>query len=471
MNDQDLNNTPAVPSAHERPADQRGKPRCRRVPVLLCHVVKGQLEAVLVRPSTGDHQPAVEPWSPHQPLPARCRIISLLPRSQYLVRTLELPSAAASETAQMLRLEVEASLPREFGEAEVAYRLIEASSTNTQRYEVYAVRREPLTKHLETLQQHGIEPTHVLPTAVVWARYLSRGAAVDVVAVSTEVSACELASVHPNGQVASRTIHSTETDAAALQTGLIEYLRPLLAQRDDDSPALRVGWLGGACPAASNGRVVFESLDGLMAAEDPQDASFVAPVLAIGARTLSAMQQAPDLATANLLPQSLQQHRLHRASLRAIATIVGCALLGLVLTATALQVAVVRYQAYSADLAAQIAVIRADGEAVGRQLDQLEAVQQARTTRGDFQRVLAGLYEGTPSEVSYNHVELSRDGNLRLRGQADSLSLPFVLPERLEPLTMFQDVVLRDASQSRRGQGSVVEFHMETRLVREEASP
>lgn len=444
--------------------------RRRCAPVLLCQIVDDRLEAILLRSADSLGDPSVEPWTSKRPLPPRSQVVLLLPRSEYLIRVLELPPVEVDEVAQMLRLEIEATLPREFGDTEVAYRRLNGATATSRRYEVYAVRRESLAEHLKICEQHDVQPDCVFPTAVLWARHLGHETAVDVLAVATKGGNWELATVQGDGQVASRTIGAHGTDAATLQTGLVEYLRPLLDQRGNAMPALRVGWLGGVCPAASNGRVVFESLTDLLVAPDVDEASSVAPLLALGATTLNDMQRTPELGTANLLPQWLQQHRLERSSLRAIATIACCALLGLVLVGAALQVAVVRYHAHSAGLGGRITAIQKGGEAVGRQLEQLEAVQRARATRGDLQRVLSGLYEGTPEEVSYNHVELGREGHLRLRGQAESLSMPFVLPERLEPLPMFQHVVLRDASQSRRGQGSVVEFHMEIQLVREEAS-
>jgi hypothetical protein len=45
--------------------------------------------------------------------------------------------------------------------------------------------------------------------------------------------------------------------------------------------------------------------------------------------------------------------------------------------------------------------------------------------------------------------------------------MPFLLPERLEKLGPFADVMLLDAGQTKMGEGSVAEFRIECRLQRE----
>ena len=106
-------------------------------------------------------------------------------------------------------------------------------------------------------------------------------------------------------------------------------------------------------------------------------------------------------------------------------------------------------------------LIRADDR-----IEQLRAVRAARSTDRDFYRVLSGLYEATPEGVSYSQVNLGAEGGLHLRGQAESLAMPFLLPERLEAQEAFEQVLLQDAGQVKKAGGSVTEFRIDCRLSR-----
>jgi hypothetical protein len=86
-----------------------------------------------------------------------------------------------------------------------------------------------------------------------------------------------------------------------------------------------------------------------------------------------------------------------------------------------------------------------------------------------MQRVLRGLHAATPKGVSYTCVELDETGTLRLTGRSSSLALPFILPERLEALDVFKQVVLLDAGQSHQSDGSAIRFRLTGRL--EETAP
>jgi hypothetical protein len=147
-----------------------------------------------------------------------------------------------------------------------------------------------------------------------------------------------------------------------------------------------------------------------------------------------------------------------------MAAIFFCAALAIAFAA--LRVSLTRSQALEADLSAGIARIKSDGEAVERQIRQLAAVRSARASRNDLSRVAAGLVEATPPEVTYSQIELTETGRLRLLGQATSLSMPFLMPERLEKQPAFRDVMLYDAGQQKRAEGSVAEFRIECNLRR-----
>jgi len=125
-----------------------------------------------------------------------------------------------------------------------------------------------------------------------------------------------------------------------------------------------------------------------------------------------------------------------------------------------------RYGRVRRSLGERISAIRAEGQTIGRRIEQLRAVRAARSTDRDFYRVLSGLYEATPEGVSYSQVNLGAEGGLHPRGQAESLAMPFLLPERLEAQEAFEQVLLQDAGQVKKAGGSVTEFRIDCRLSR-----
>jgi hypothetical protein len=151
---------------------------------------------------------------------------------------------------------------------------------------------------------------------------------------------------------------------------------------------------------------------------------------------------------------------------RTLAVAAAALLVGIVLLYAALQIAIYRYRGVNEDQAARIGRIKTEGEAVGWQIAQLEAVRSLRASSGDLLDVIAGLTEGTPREISYSDVELLESGDIRLRGQAESVSLPFLLPESLEKQPQFKRVVLQSVGQKHQGAGSVSEFRMDCELSR-----
>jgi hypothetical protein len=131
-----------------------------------------------------------------------------------------------------------------------------------------------------------------------------------------------------------------------------------------------------------------------------------------------------------------------------------------------LQIATSRYQRIKTELVGQVDVISSQGQSVGQRIEQLETVRSLRARRHDMAAVLGGLLDATPPGVTYSQLDLDREGLLRLRGQAESLSLPFLLPEKLSEQPMFESVLLQDAAQVKKAGGSVVEFRLEAKLRR-----
>src|SRR5688500_15695193 len=99
-------------------------PNGRRLePVLLCRAVEGSIEAVwaseLGGSKTIERLACEADPTAVQRRASRSLVVALLGRSSYVMRELEIPRVSIGEAAQVLQLEIEATLPREYGDAEM----------------------------------------------------------------------------------------------------------------------------------------------------------------------------------------------------------------------------------------------------------------------------------------------------------------------------------------------------------------
>ncbi len=454
------------------PAPRRGKQRWRQV--LVCQASGDRVWGVWARRRRDQVDVQEVVFTTPQEAAAwlreagsRKRIVLVLPRPRYLIQTTQAPSANPDEVMQMLRLEVEAHLPPDYGDVQTAYRRLDAEGAVSQRYEVYTARRETLQDQCEALERLGLKPEWVVPSAVLWGQLLLTRPTFDLLVAQGPDGELETAAGQRDGSVLVRTVQSgSNTQDPGTPRGLIECIRPLLATADAADRPVGVGWLGVECPAASNGRVRFDALG-------DERLEPTAQLLGASARLLLEADTDPvqTLSASNLLPDDWALSDQRSQSLRQLAVGAGTLLAALLMVFVALKAATYRLGVVSDGLSAQIDRIRVDGAATGRRLDQLRAIQAAQRTHGDLTGVLMGLYEATPDGLTYNYVELTPERELHLRGQAEALSQPFLLPERLEPTPMFEQVSLRDASQSKKGRGSVAEFRADAIFTRSEGRP
>lgn len=403
--------------------------------------------------------------------------IVVLPRDAYLTRVVRLPRAQPSELRQMIRLEAEATLPPDYGPVEVSFRELEpqgvqeATAGNIAQYEIYLAKESLVERCVERMRSSGLFPQAILPSAMVWALALdgSRSDPDTVLLADAEGGHFETAHRCHDGSVAVRSLSArSESD---LRNGLMETLRASAAACGGSGQTLTLGWLGTPPPALStNGHVrIIDRTARLYSGTDASDPkSAGSALLRLAASVLADHADHPSLSTANLVPRSFQAQREERQVCRHLGVGIVCFLGSLVLLVAALEVGTWRYEREVASLGVQIATIQTDGEAVGERLAQLEAVAAARSTRDDFARIVGGLHDASPKDgLSYSQVDLREDATLLLRGQADSLALPFELPQRLEELPALANVVLRDAGQAKKGAGSVTEFRIEAAHRRE----
>jgi hypothetical protein len=401
----------------------------------------------------------------------KCFTVGLLPKSKYFAKVLEVPNVQSQELPTMLALEAEALFPPDFGPIEISYRRLPSLRESYQKYEVYIARRNELGEYVSILQRLGINVDFILPSAVIWANLFDAGDVPDLFVASAGSDQLEAAASYRDRAVAVRTIEAGQ----GLDRSLVEFIRPFLDPAVPEAAPLVIGWIGTHHPIyLENRRVVFKEMNHLLPGvsetrkNDPEQNA----LLHVSAVAL--LKLGPDVAagTANMLPRDIVLRKEKRLLYRSLAVTAASIVCTLFLVFLALKIAGARYDATSRELAGKIAAIKTEGDAVGRRIEQLKAIRAARVTRSDFYSVLAGLYEATPIEplevVTYSQVQLDEDGGLSLHGQAKSLSWPFLLPERLEKEAAFEEVLLKDAGQSKRGEGSIAEFRIDGKLKRQD---
>lgn len=385
--------------------------------------------------------------------------VVLLPKSAYLIRRLQLPAVSAEEMGTMLRLEVEATLPERFGPVEVSYRrLAEPTDQGPCSCEVYICRLETLSNCLDHLRRQGVTPDAILPSATIWADLLSRWQDIDaLVSGHHDADGLEVAALSSDGSCLVRAVcPDGQQTAKAPGRELTEFLRSLspLASRH----TLHLGCLGVDPAAIANGHVTAEDVTQRL--QGPSLGA-IGTLLRAAATAWPGLVERDVLQTANLMPHEAVARSRRRAAYRQTAVGSAAVVLAMLLSLVALKLASFRYRLANRELAAKIAHIKTRGEAVARQIAQLEAVRTTRSTCNHLARVIAALAAATPPEVGYSDVELSPTGQLRLRGQADSISLPFLLPEALEKQPALAQVVLQNVGQRQKGVGAASEFRVD----------
>jgi hypothetical protein len=473
MNSRDSQNEAVdLPIPEQRPEEQsrsrKGRATPRYTRLFVCHVCGSELHGVLM--SRGRSAVSCKPLtvSLDEAAPRRfprklsnAAVIVLLPKSHYLLRFVALPRADQAMVGQMLQMEAEAKLPPEYGPVYVSCREVPTPGQGQRAYEAFVARKADIDELVATLTRCGLRPDVLLPSSMIWVEMLGQMAAGACVAGQTELDAAEAATLASDGQLLLRNVplgHSPEDRHEAIA----ECVRPLIASSAVSATEPVVHWFGGDQPENA-GSVTFQrQQDELLSDTDDRDYGWVTGA----GRALLELADTSVVTAANLLPTSLLESRHRRAVQRRLIAAATLFLASLLAVWSGLRIATARYALEATRLESSISGIRTSGERVGRQIEQMRAVRAALMTREDFTLVIAGLHEGTPAGVHYNQMSLDDQGRLKVRGYADSLALPFLLPEKLEPLPVFTGVKLIDAGQSKQAGGSVAEFRIEAQLAR-----
>jgi hypothetical protein len=393
-------------------------------------------------------------------------VILWLGRSSYLVRVMDLPEATPEERRSMARLQIEATLPADFGPIEVSLRPLSAPG----RFEAVFARRRRVEAAVAAAERDGWRVTRVWPTTRLYAAWWSgRFEAGDLLVLREAEGSAEVAYARRDGAIRVRWMETT--DAASIGDRLAETVRSVLAEQALRSSTLPekappvCDWLGPPlADRRSNGWTVRRLPEPSLVERDPTDTPWRS-ILRLVRLVADGLAEDSAAATSDLMPATRRSSAARGRNLRGLAVGVGLYAATAGLVAAALQIGAHRWERRLETVDRQVGRIASEGRAVGQRLERLQLVEQARGTRADFGRVLTALHEAADEGLSYRRVELGEDRRLSLRGQADAVSMPFELPARLEAQPGLTGVVLRDAGQTQKGQGSIAEFRLEAQVT------
>lgn len=428
---------------------------------------------------------------------SECPVILVLPRSQYLTREFLLPVVAEDEVPGMVALEAEAEAPPGMEEIEVAYRAVGEPLDGRQRYEVFFARQTGLADLLSQADTLGLAFDHILPNSVLLEWLFDQpGISLQMLVYTSGPDQLELAVRKTDGRLTVRTLGSIAAGRSRLAQVISEMTRG--TQIEGQGP-VSLAWLdltpeesgvGDAFPWLDEQGIATDDLfdndpvfakiagTGDGAAENKKDdkgpssahedeASRTCQWGYLGVMGVGLLESEVrrSVRQVDLMPQSRRNAKVMRRVVVSSLWTGGALVAVLVLVSVGLWLFANRYETHRNQLAEQIQAIEVEGREVSRRIDQLDAMHDAWDRRNLMRDVLAALYEASPPGLEYHQIEVKEDGSCYLRGQAQSVALPFELPERLEAQPIFTDVTLSDAGQARRGAGSVTEFRIDCRVV------
>lgn len=413
-----------------------------------------------------------------------CPVVLVLPRSQYLTREFSLPVVSEDEVAGMVALEAEAAAPPGMNEIEVAYRPIGDPADGQQRYEVFFARRSALAELLAHADELGLVCDRVVPNSVLLEWLLGQEQSPQMLVYASGPEHLELAAHGQDGRIVVRSLGDIATAQARILQVVGEMVRAGQADGPPSDAPISVAWLGHPPdPTAAGSDTTWLEVQSLVLDEPSGSSSGgdedseesgdsgggVAGLHATYLGMLGMGLLDPEIRSAarqvDLMPQARRHAKLMRRVVTSGIWAGGGFVAALLLVSLGLWLFAGRYEDRRDQLVEQVRAIEGEGRQVSHRIDQLDTMHDTWDRRNLMRDVLAALYAASPQGVEYHQVEVKEDGSCYLRGQAQSVALPFELPEQLQAQAIFTDVTLADAGQARRGAGTVTEFRIDCRIT------
>jgi hypothetical protein len=372
-----------------------------------------------------------------------------LPKSAYLRKVFEVAREGEADASAILDLHVEAWLPPEYGPRVTCIRRLGPGAGGGIAYEVFVVKARDWADWRDGLRTLGLNDGLILPAALLW---LATGPeSLPAVLADMGDGRWELAYPGVDKGMVVRSLTARPGGPDVWAEAVAALPSQVRGDGGDPSPVT----VCGTPPTAA---------EGLIPAQTDLDPADPCPFASCAAAALARVNL-DTLRPWNLIAPEVAEQLRRRGMHRLLVRATMCYLGALVLFATGLKALDTRATARAGQLAAEVRAIRVDGQRTGQRLQELTVVRATTASREQVLGLFEGLLKNTPDGMTYNRITVDATGAIQLRGQADSLSKPYELPQRLEQVYPFQNVKCSQAFTTHTSTGVAAEFQIDAQVV------
>lgn len=406
-----------------------------------------------------------------------------VPRQLCILKSLSLPACNLEEAAQMVEFELSSLIP--IPTQYLAYGCTEVSSdANMFKVMVYILRLDQLNSHLEPYVSLGLMPSRILPCSLAIQEWCYRSVD-DLNSEPTAIALidsphCQIlrsvdgrlhkarslalsgADIDANSRVIAQEILCQLQDASLSQK---QNCRIILVASPDVAAGIKdrlTNQIGALAPEAVMVAEVPEIIS--CDASDsglPHDANHDHVYGAVITAGLLDLLEHPKVSYLNLVPRDQLAHQARRLRNINYLWTSGLSILFVLFLWLCLLAMNWRIERASRQIEAEIAPIKDIAHSVETKRQQVKALQDQLSDRGQITKLIEELYRFTPKNISLSELDFVNRHTgpvLQIRGQADILANAFGYIEAMRDARLLKEMQIENAQQIAKPGGSIVEF-------------
>lgn len=401
-------------------------------------------------------------------------VLAVLPRHQVILRNLNIPSCDLQEIAQMVALQLPGLVPYSAQDAVWSFQVLKSDPVGGSEVLVAMAPHSVLKQLRQILEPAGLSLEEVNLSSLVmipWLEAISKGKPDTeegvTVLVDLDSSSVEIDLIEKGTLLFSRAAPFSDEK---IPGGLVEEIdRTLTAavREIGDRPTRRVILTGVPklmAPVAQQLRSKFDAPVETVESFKPLTQGPVPE--AVGLASFSALfgMGMKPAGTMSLLPMEIRAERT-RAAQRRRWTFTCLLLVGAILTGiAAVGWPLLGKRMELAALQNWMAQMEPEVSKLEMMRQQLIAVRQSRQLQAGALELLKELHAIVPGQTALNLLTLEGNGELVLKGQADSMAHVLRLVTTLEGSALFQNVQIRYANKRRFQGREIADFEIQCRL-------
>jgi Tfp pilus assembly PilM family ATPase/Tfp pilus assembly protein PilN len=417
---------------------------------------------------------------------AGASIVAVFPRSRAIVRYISLPSVSEREIERMINLQASKLVPFEKGEAVIQFRIVGCRDDGFSDVMVVIVDRAAVSEYAGWLELAGIEPRLMRLDAECVYDFCSPRGGKGTSAAGDSVSIID--------------VGSTSTNVVIVHEGRMVFTRSLPFGTISLFPH-------GKRRGDGMGRFVDQIIDTFASYQKARGGQTISRILLTGARRneealsvelserLSLPVKGLGAESHGLLPDVLDSQTREAADETSLATLIGAqpggrlrkidlspgalkmrrqrrqvrrhrlelGVLGLSILLMALAVFTLkayRMEAYLAKLDEEIAAVAPVADRIELMHRQTTVIRSQLGDGDSLLDPLAEIHKLFPAQVSLTVLSFEENGQVAVKGVAESMSQVFELVPKLEASDVFNDVAVKYVNQRNVGQKQLIDFQI-----------